>query len=95
MDEQEYAKTVLSVMKLQKSRNTDRPRFGKPQLEEPHRMILDQLSYEEWTDRRDLLRETGFRRKRLKRHVRFLINTDLVIERNKPEEQRMTQYQRV
>lgn len=95
MNKDEFTRLVLNGLELQNSRTDKILRFGTPDLEESHRVILSMLSHDEWIARQQLLKETGFRKKRLTKHLKFLVEQEYVQKREDPQDPRKWQYRRL
>jgi len=94
-DDTNLARLVLVDLEMHRQKTEEKVEVGSPDLNYAHQRILDKLDYDEWTDRRDLMKNTGFRRKQLKKHVTWLEDHDYVEERKKPQQRRKIQYRRV
>lgn len=94
-DEINPARMALVDFELHRNKSGDDNRLTTPDLEPQHEMILDLLSFDRWKNRRMLLKKTGFRKKKLKKHIEHLKDHDYIQERSHPNEGRAKQYKRI
>lgn len=89
------ARVVFGTLELQKNKSNDTTQIGDQDLNYSHKQILNYIGYDGWTDRRLVLKETGFREKQLKKHLQWLVENEFIEVRKKPDERRMKQYRRM
>lgn len=94
-DDVNFARLVLGELEMHRQKTEEKVEVGSPELNHAHKQILNNLDYDQWTDRRELMKKTGFRRKQLKKHMTWLQDNNFVEERKKPQERRQLQYRRV
>lgn len=92
-DSEEFNAARFALGRVRTHEPSDKTPYGRPDLKQTQKIILDYVEQDEWTNRSEIVDELGMSPAAVKRHLGEMVENSYLNVRPDPTDSRKKQYQ--